>query len=308
MKVVGLKHNLIGEYNNGNYHVKIYDDGTKIRCTNDDSFIPDFPECIDMMVTYKCDGRCPYCYISSIENGKHCDFNLYKPFIDSIRPYTELAINGNDLSHPQMYEFLKYMKERKVIVNLTINQKHFIQKMDVLKDLTDKKLIHGLGVSLFDTNEEFIENVRKFDNVVIHVIAGITSPVQISCLRNKGFSILILGYKRIGKGVSYYNANKKDINYDMIYMRDNLKFIIEGFKVVSFDNLAIEQLNVRNILSKEEFEEIYMGDDGEYTFYVDLVKGEFARSSLEIDIPESVHTLTSNMTVDDCFKIIKRKI
>ena len=307
MKIVGSKQNLIGEYDNGNYHVMIYNDGTKIRQTDDDSFIPDFPECIDMMVTYECDGRCPYCYISSGDGGQHCDFHLYKPFLDSIRPYTEVAINGNDLKHPQLYEFLEYMKERNVIVNLTVNQKHFEKSLDMLHDIINKKLIHGLGVSLFEVTETFIEDVKSFNNIVVHIVVGVTSPLAVMKLRNRGLNVLILGYKKIGAGKMYYNVNHVDIEYNIMHMRDNIKSIIAGFNVASFDNLAIEQLDIKGALPKEYFEEIYMGDDGEFTFYVDLVKGKFARSSLEIEHDEYMHDLTDTMTIDDCFKIIKKE-
>ena len=45
---------LLGEYQNGNYTVKIYNDGTKIRETNDDVFVASFPECIDLKITNNC--------------------------------------------------------------------------------------------------------------------------------------------------------------------------------------------------------------------------------------------------------------
>ena len=51
------------------------------------------------------------------------------------------------------------------------------------------------------------------------------------------------------------------------------------FDVVSFDNLAIKQLDVKRLLTKEEWNEFYMGDDGGFTMYVDMVNREFAKSS-----------------------------
>jgi 5,10-methylene-tetrahydrofolate dehydrogenase/methenyl tetrahydrofolate cyclohydrolase len=53
----------------------------------------------------------------------------------------------------------------------------------------------------------------------------------------------------------------------------------QWFSVVSFDNLALTQLNVKSLMSKEKWEEFYMGDDGAATMYVDMVKREFAKSS-----------------------------
>ena len=55
------------------------------------------------------------------------------------------------------------------------------------------------------------------------------------------------------------------------------------FNTISFDNLAIEQLNPKRLMSEEQYKEFYMGDDGSHTCYVDLVKKEFAISSTSIE-------------------------
>ena len=55
--------------------------------------------------------------------------------------------------------------------------------------------------------------------------------------------------------------------------------IFEKFKVVSFDNLSIEQLNTKRLMTDEEWNEFYMGDDGTMTYYIDMVERKFARSS-----------------------------
>ena len=57
------------------------------------------------------------------------------------------------------------------------------------------------------------------------------------------------------------------------------------FDVVSFDNLAIKQLNPQRMMSKEAWDEMYMGDDnadGRLTsasMYVDMVKRTFSANS-----------------------------
>ena len=66
-------------------------------------------------------------------------------------------------------------------------------------------------------------------------------------------------------------------------------FGVGWFDVVSFDNLAIKQLNPQRIMSKETWDEMYMGDDGldgemtSASMYVDMVKREFARNSCAVD-------------------------
>ncbi len=76
--------------------------------------------------------------------------------------------------------------------------------------------------------------------------------------------------------------------------------MINQFKVVSFDNLAIEQLGVKNLLSKEEWDTFYAGDDGTYTYYIDMVERKFARSSTA-DFDKRYDLMDS---VDDMFRKI----
>ena len=54
----------------------------------------------------------------------------------------------------------------------------------------------------------------------------------------------------------------------------------EWFRVVSFDNLAIRQLDVQRLMAPHEWDRFYMGDDGGFTMYVDAVNRAFAISSV----------------------------
>ena len=96
--------NILGMYKNGNYTVTLMENGTKIRASKDDEFIPAFAENCDVKITDRCDGGCEFCYEGCTKNGKHGDI-LNAKFIDTLHPYTELAIHGNDLSHPDSIPF-----------------------------------------------------------------------------------------------------------------------------------------------------------------------------------------------------------
>ena len=96
----------IGKYRNGNYLVTIYDDGTKKRVAPFDTFIPDFAESMDWTIDEYCENNCPMCYANCSDKGEHCYFPKYKNLIDSLHPYTEIAINGNSPFHPQLEDFL----------------------------------------------------------------------------------------------------------------------------------------------------------------------------------------------------------
>ena len=270
---------LIGSYTNGNSRVRIYDDGTKIRETDDDEFNEVFPENIDLKITNRCDMGCPMCHENSYEKGAHGDINA--KFIETLRPYTECALGGgNVLSHPDFITLLKKLKEQKVIANITLNQVHFMSNLDLIRELVNQDLIRGIGVSLTDPTDEFIKTIQTFKNAVIHVINGVVTYGQLERLADKDLKLLILGYKDFRRGVDYKQAAENYIKANQINLKVYLKSFIPRFKVVSFDNLAIEQLDVRSLMSEEKWNEFYMGDDGCHTMYIDLVTGTFAKNSV----------------------------
>ena len=248
---------ILGEYKNGNYIVRMYDDGTKVRFNNLDHFNPAFSENCDMKITDKCDGGCPFCYEGCTSNGKHGDIMNYK-FLDTLHPYTELAINGNDMSHPDLIPFMEKMKEKKIILNMTVNQIHFEKYFAIIKELINDGLIYGLGVSLKDPTDEFIAKITQFPNAVIHVINGVVSVHDLARLAGHNIKVLILGYKHLRRGEDYYEQNDESVN---ALQEDLNKYLFheiiknEWFKVVSFDNLAIKQLHVQEHLPEEQWEE-----------------------------------------------------
>ena len=293
--------NILGRYQNGNYTVTILKDGTKIRYNTLDFFAPEKPDSMDVKITNCCDMGCPMCHEDSKPNGKHGDI-LNVPFFDTLNPYTEIAIGGgNPLSHPDLVPFLEQLKSKKLIPSMTVNQVHFMKNLGLVEELVNKKLIYGIGVSLNSVNDEFIETILKFPNAVIHVIDGIVHPTQLEELANKGLKILILGYKEFRRGNVMY-ANMGSVIEEMKSSLYNiLPTMINDnwFDVVSFDNLAIKQLNPKRLMSDEQWNQFYMGDDGNFTMYIDLVNQEFAKSS----VPTERYPITED--IRDMFNKIK---
>ncbi len=89
----------------------------------------------------------------------------------------------------------------------------------------------------------------------------------------------VSGGSGIARLVNLDREQVKRILYKLSEL-ENLADVINHFKVVSFDNLAIKQLCVQDHLPAEQWEEFYMGDDGNYTFYIDMVDGTFSKNSL----------------------------
>ena len=283
IKIIEKKNPILGEYDNGNYHVTIYEDGTKVRETFDEDateFIAEYPECMDVKITNRCDKGCRACHEDSTIDGKHGEI-LTAKFWDTLKPYTEIAVGGGDpLSHPDLVHFLLKLKRLNLIPNMTVNQVHFMKNWAFLKLLCEEKLIYGLGVSLVEPTDEFIEKIKEFPNAVIHVINGIVRKDQLERLANQDLKVLILGYKEFRRGVTYLETHKVKVEVSKITLYDYLPEMLNKFKVVSFDNLALEQLEVKRLLTEEEWNEFYMGNDGKYTMYIDLVKEQFALCSV----------------------------
>lgn len=270
---------LLGTYKNGNYNVSLFDDGTKIRENDLDSLVPDFPENIDLKITDYCDAGCLFCHENSTKKGSHGSIN--HEFLDTLQPWTELAIGGgNPLDHPEITEFLQRMKSQNIVCNLTVNQIHFERMQKYIEKLVSDKLVYGLGVSLLKPTDKLISLVSQYEHAIIHTINGVTPLSHYETLSHKNLKVLILGYKYLRRGVDYYSdkveANKKEL-------KENLPHLLQNFSLVSFDNLALTQLDVKSHLTEEYWNEFYMGDDGGYTMYIDLVKEEFAKSSTSPD-------------------------
>lgn len=292
---------LLGVYKNGNIITKLFSNGTKIRETEDDEFIPDFAENMDIKISNYCDMGCKFCHEGSTKNGKHGDI-LNQKFIETLHPYQEVALGGGDAtSHPDLVPFLHKLKDRKVIPNMTVNQRHFEQKQELIKKLVDEKLIYGLGVSLVNPTDEFISLIQQYPNAVIHVINGILEPSDVEKLSDKNLKMLILGYKQLRRGSDWYSEDRENIAVKQMWLKENLGSIIEHFKVVSFDNLAIEQLEVQRLMSQEEWDEFYMGDDSEFTYFIDMVEKKFSKSSTA-SLDDRFDLLES---VDDMFEKIR---
>jgi hypothetical protein len=292
---------LLSTYVNGNYTVSIYDDGTKVREADVTEFIPVFPECIDMKITNYCDLGCPYCHEDSTTTGKHAVLDsLTLAVLSSLAPYTELAIGGgNPLAHPELQDFLLFCKSHNIICNLTVNQVHFEQNITWLRELTDEKLIYGLGISVTDPSMEVIEKIKQFPNAVIHTIAGVTTISDYKAMAGHGLKVLVLGYKQFRRGFAYFADHTIPANIEAL--QQELMALAKGFRVISFDNLALKQLDVQSKLPAAVWNEFYMGDDGKFTMYIDLVARKFARNSTSM----VRHDLLCN--IRDIFAVVTKE-
>lgn len=297
---------LLGRYMNGNVRTSIFSDGTKERFTMDDEFHPAFAENMDIKICNRCSAGCNYCHEGSTPDGKLGDI-MNEKFIDTLYPYQEVALGGgNILEHPDLIPFLHKLKNKKVITNITLNQIHFENNLELVKDMVDQKLVYGLGVSLVNPTDEFINKIKEFPNAVIHVINGIFTEQDYDVLKGHGLKILILGYKDLRRGSEYLLRAGSEIHDNQKWLENHINDMVNKFDVISFDNLAIEQLHIKEQwgnLSDGEWDEFYAGDDGTITYFIDMVERKFAKSSTAPF--DKRYDLLDN--VDDMFKIIQNE-
>lgn len=282
---------LLNKYVNGNYTVKIYSDGTKIKTTEEDIFKSAFPESIDMKITNYCAMGCPMCHEKSTIDGKHADIMNFK-FIETLTAGTEIAIGGGMVtSHPDLEAFLIKLKGLGIIANATFHQSEFEREIEFIDSLIKRKLIHGIGISFSETSLDLLYALEKYPNAVVHMINGIHSAADFGYLKNNGVKILILGYKDFGRGEDLLKDafNLNAIVGNQYFLATSIMAILPSFKVVSFDNLAISQLRIKDKISAEKWDKFYQGDDGTHTMYIDLVENQYGRNSIS----------TTRYTIDD---------
>ena len=276
---------IIQQYTNGNLNIKLFNDGTRI-INYDGEMLPDLPISMDIKITNKCDAACKFCHENSNPNGQHADLDKLLDVIEPLHSGTELPLGGGDpFSHPGLFAFLCELKMRKLIPSITINQKHVQKHQPMLLNFIQNKLIYGVGVSYSD--KQYLEHIKPIiqatDNIVFHLIMGVNKLQDIEDLnnfcfeQNKRCKILILGYKMFGRGINYHSQEIEDNKYQW-YIRLAQYFNNENM-VISFDNLALNQLNLRRFFTDKGWNKFFQGLDGVATCYIDAVKQEFAKSS-----------------------------
>lgn len=270
-------------YQNGNYTVTLYEDGTKTR-SNDLTFLsPDFPESIDVKITNMCNLGCAWCHEESVPDGQHCDADILLERLSDLPRGVEIAIGGgNPFTHPDLSYILACLKHFGLVCNITINERHFEQYSYLIQKFIDERLIYGYGIScdrsLTPAAHEIMHEFCPSEGacVVPHLIAGVNVFTDFGKALDIYGKCLILGYKNYGRGAVCYNH---EISEEIEVLDYNLSSLFPK-GIVSFDNLAIEQLHVKEHLTAPEWNSMYMGDDGSFTMYYDAVKDVFKQSSV----------------------------
>lgn len=297
---------LLYENINGNSKVTLYSNGTRCVETLDPDatqFLLDYPLSLDINISNCCSNGCPYCYAGNTPEGKIADLSQMI-YLDGVTGM-EIAINIQFPLPNNFIEWLEKMKGQSIIVNGTINQIDLERDpslIDWLKELHDKELIHGIGISFRKYDGNLYNKINSIlgEDIVVHTIIGVTPIPEILKLMDSNFKILILGYKQKNRGIDYFanvNINKwvKDINIILNHPKRN---------VIAFDTAGLKQANLKTILDKDQWDRSFQGDEGTISFYIDAVKNTFNIDSHTLKTPHGI----GDRSLKDMFNTIKEEV
>ena len=272
---------MLVNYKNGNADITLYPDGTRIIEFDGDLNL-DMPLNLDIKVSSQCSlglnpktGKafCSFCHESNTTDGKECDYNALQAKLIGLPKGIELAIGCNKLTNG-LKRFIVWCDTQGFIVNLTVNQGHVKRDFFGLYELIENGLIKGLGVSYrgglnFDVPKEILD----YENTVFHVIAGIDTFDEVVALRDKGVrKLLVLGEKNFG-------FNEGNVDLSSRKHREWFWWVHKTFSifdVVSFDNLALEQLKLKRFFTQENWD---VFNQMEHSFYLNAVDQTMSPSS-----------------------------
>jgi len=281
-------------YNNGNALITLESDGTRVISFEDELQL-EYPLNIDIRVSTECSlaNLCTFCHESAVINGKDCDFEILKSKLKDLPQGIELAIGCNHFTY-ELDNFLDWCLMKNYVCNLTINQGHLNRDSLIIERAILNNRIKGLGVSYRDKLKWNIPQfILDYPNTVFHVISGIDTIQDIISLKEKGVNkILILGEKNFGNNLGKVDLTSKTHKEWYWWVHKLFKI----FDVVSFDNLALEQLNIKRFFTKENYE---IFNQGEHSFYINAVDQYFAPSSRSDD-----KSNFKDLTIKEYFKTL----
>jgi len=288
------------------------EDGTHIRSIfeEDGIYRPENLECADVHLSDKCEVGCKFCYANCTRDGKVADIERFisSPWFQSLKPGMEMACNLNEFKGniDHLEKLLDACKEKGILANVTVEQRTYMKNKEVLHCFQIEGKLFGIGVSVKVIDEYLLKDLEECRNVVAHTITGITPVTGYQKLIANKVKILILGYKDIGRGTQFKvedESNKIEMN--RLALKRYIKFLLDT-KVsclLSFDNLAIDQLGIKDMISEENYGKFFRGEEATCTYFVNAVSMQYALNSLDSENLKSIE----NKTSQEILKLVRRE-
>lgn len=273
------------KYRNGNAVVTLdLRDGTRIiEYPDNEPLTLQTPLNIDIRVSTQCPygynvetqkSTCAFCHESALVDGQECHYGiLQQVLMDGKLPRgTEIALGVNQVTE-DLIQFVKNLWKLGLVVNITMNERYITEFGDTgLKQMLP--YVFGLGISYRSLQGclSLPDWIADYPHTVIHAINGIDDFDDIKELGVKYHKLLVLGEKDFG-----FNRGKVDLSTEEHKQwKFNIMQLTEIFDIVSFDNLGLQQLEIRGKITDEEYKSFYQG---EHSMYINAVEQYFAPSS-----------------------------
>lgn len=273
------------KYRNGNAVVTLdLRDGTRVvEYPDNEPLTLETPLNIDIRVSTQCpygydantkQSTCAFCHESALINGQECDYQaLLQVLKDARLPRgTEIALGVNEITDG-IIRFIMRLYFMGLIVNVTMNERYILEYGDTgIRRLLP--YIFGLGISYRSLQGclSLPDWIADYPHTVIHAINGIDDFDDVKHLGVKYHKLLVLGEKDFG-------FNRGKVNLDTPshkQWKSNIMQLTKIFDIVSFDNLGLQQLEIRGKITDEEYKLFYQG---EHSMYINAVEQYFAPSS-----------------------------
>lgn len=273
------------KYRNGNAVVTLdLRDGTRIiEYPDNEPLILQTPLNIDIRVSTQCPygynvetqkSTCAFCHESALVDGQECHYGvLQQVLMDAKLPRgTEIALGVNEVTD-NLVQFVRNLYRLGLVVNITMNERYILQYGDTgLKQMLP--YVFGLGISYRSLQGclSLPDWIAEYPHTVIHVINGIDDFDDVKELGIKYRKLLVLGEKDFG-----FNRGKVNLGTpEHKQWKSNIMQLTKIFDIVSFDNLGLQQLEIRGKITDEEYKSFYQG---EHSMYINAVEQYFAPSS-----------------------------
>lgn len=273
------------KYRNGNASVWLdLRDGTRIiEYPDNEPLTLDTPLNIDIRVSTQCPygynivtkkSTCAFCHESALVSGQECHYGvLQQVLMDAKLPRgTEIALGVNQVTD-DLIQFVKNLWKLGLVVNITMNERYILEFGDTrLKEMMP--YVFGLGISYRSLQGclSLPDWIAEYPHTVIHVINGIDDFDDVKELSVKYHKLLVLGEKDFGFNRGKVNLDTKEHKQ----WKANIMQLTKIFDIVSFDNLGLQQLEIRGKITDEEYKSFYQG---EHSMYINAVEQYFAPSS-----------------------------
>ena len=127
------------------------------RYEYDPTYFP-APNILDMEVTTKCKGGCPFCYKSNTSSGKNMSFETFKKIFDTLpKSITQIAFGADrDLSaNPDLIFMMKYAKSHGIVPNITAA--YISEEMaDILSEVCG-----AVAISRYENKDECYDSIKR---------------------------------------------------------------------------------------------------------------------------------------------------